>query len=78
MTAAQPSGDVFSFKRQYVFSGQRLADSPAVISLLSRERGVYGLRNGEHERYRYGRSKHPLSTKLTRTVGVIVPTRYTA
>lgn len=24
-----------------------------VLNLLSRERGVYGLRNGDHERYRY-------------------------
>ena len=29
----------------------QLTNDP-VLSLLSRERGVYGLRNGDHERYR--------------------------
>ena len=29
----------------------RLRSRPSVLSLLSKERGVYGIRNGDHERY---------------------------
>jgi hypothetical protein len=53
MSAAAPPQDL-SFKGKLCVIEDKLVIqlTEPVLNLLSKERGIYGLRNGDHERYR--------------------------